>query len=248
MRINVISLERTPARLAEFHNHNGHLRNLTVFKAVDGLALSQEDLARRGVIAPPIHYTKGSLGTMMSHTALWDHAATSGEITTICEDDAIFNLAFEERALELLKILPDDTDIVYWGWNFDAQTAIDLIPGMSPCATGFGKNPLPSEIKPFQNCSIRPIALRLLRAFGTICYTITPSGARRLRERCLPVRGETWDFPEIRVRIANVGIDVGMCNALPHMRAFCSFPPLVMSLNDHHRSLNQRRVWSGPQG
>jgi GR25 family glycosyltransferase involved in LPS biosynthesis len=238
MRINVISLERTPERLAEFGKLNAHLKNVAVFKAVDGTTLSQDDLAARGLIVPPIHYTKGTLGSMMSHTALWQHAVASGEITTVCEDDAIFNLAFERRALELIATLPDDTDIIYWGWNFDAQTAIELIPGMSPCATGFGKNPLPSEIAPFQNCPISPVAFRLLRAFGIICYTITPAGARRLGKLCLPVRGETWEFPEIRLRIANVAVDVGMCNALPRIKAFCSFPPLVMSLNEPHRSLN----------
>src|SRR5580704_12015607 len=167
MRINVISLERTPERLAEFRKLNGHLKHVAVFKAVDGATLSQDELAARGVIVPPIHYTKGTLGSMMSHTAMWEHAATSGEITTVCEDDAIFNLAFEARAIELISALPDDTDIIYWGWNLDANNAIEPIPGMSPCVTGFGKNPLPNEVGPFQNCPIRPVALRLLRAFGT---------------------------------------------------------------------------------
>jgi GR25 family glycosyltransferase involved in LPS biosynthesis len=174
---------------------------------------------------------------MMSHTALWAHAAATGEITTVCEDDAIFNLAFERRALELIAALPDETDIIYWGWNFDAQTAVELIPGMSPWVIAFGRNPHSSEVAPFQNCAITPVALRLLRAFGIMCYTVTPAGARRLRELCLPVRGETWEFPEIRLRIANVAVDVGMCNALPRIKAFCSFPPLVTSLNDPNRSL-----------
>jgi GR25 family glycosyltransferase involved in LPS biosynthesis len=61
MRINVISLERTPERLAEFRKLNGHLKQVAVFKAVDGATLSQDDLAARGVIVPPVHYTKGTL-------------------------------------------------------------------------------------------------------------------------------------------------------------------------------------------
>jgi hypothetical protein len=32
-----------------------------------------------------------------------------------------------------------------------------------------------------------------------------------------------------------------MCNALPRLKAFCSFPPLVMSLNEPNRSLNLPR-------
>src|ERR1700681_4943930 len=241
MRINVISLERTPERLVEFRKLNAHLKDVTVFKAIDGMALSQDDLAARGLIVPPIHYTPGTLGSMMSHTALWEHAAASGEITTICEDDAIFNLDFERRALEMMATLPDDTDIVYWGWNFDAQTSIELIPGMSPCATGFGKNPLPGEVAAFQNCPISPVAYRLVLAFGTGCFTITPHGARRLRQLCLPVKSEVWEFPEIRLRIPDNGLDAGMANALPRIKAFCSFPPLVMSLNDPQQSTIQPR-------
>jgi GR25 family glycosyltransferase involved in LPS biosynthesis len=239
MRITVISLERTPERIAQFHKVNAHLKEVAVFKAVEGADLSHDNLAGRGLIVPPIRYTPGSLGCMMSHATLWERCASTGEILTISEDDAIFNLDFERRALALLTVLPDDTDIVYWGWNFDAQAAIELIPGMTPLAIGFGKNPLPTEIVPFQNCPTLPTPYRLLRAFGTLCYTVTPNGGRRLRELCLPIRDETWDFPEIRLRIPHVGIDVGIANAMPRIRAFCSLPPLVMSLNEAHRSLNR---------
>jgi hypothetical protein len=138
--------------------------------------------------------------------------------------------------MEILHALPDDTDLVYWGWNFDAQAAFEPIPGMSPCATWFGRNPTAQEIPPFQESATAPTAYRLLRAFGTLCYTITPNGARRLRQLCIPLRGETYEFPEIRFRIANAGIDVGICRAMPQIRAFCSFPPLAMSLNEAERS------------
>jgi glycosyl transferase family 25 len=242
MRINVISLERTPDRLAEFRQLNKHLSNITVHKAVDGNKLSQDEMAAKGlIIAPPIHYSPGALGNMMSHIALWDHAATSGEITTVCEDDAILNFDFEARALDVMSALPDATDIVYWGWNFDAPTAIDLIPGMSPCATTLRRNPLPREIETFQSCRMHPVAHRLLRAFGTLCYTITPHGARRLRKLCLPVRNDVWDFPEIDTRVANLALDVAICHAMPSVSSFCSFPPLAMSLNDRRRSNVQLR-------
>ncbi len=128
MRIHVISLARTPERLAAFRKLNGHLNNIVVFEAIDGLVLTREGLAKRGLIAEAAHYSDGALGNMMSHTALWDHAAASGEITTVCEDDAIFNLNFQRRAMNVISILPDDTDIVYWGWNFNAHTAIEALP------------------------------------------------------------------------------------------------------------------------
>jgi glycosyl transferase family 25 len=236
MRINVISLERTPERLADFRTLNWHLQNTTIFKAVDGSNLSNAELETRGLIVLPIHYSSGALGCMMSHTSLWEQAANSGEIMTVCEDDAIFNRNFERDALAILKELPDDTDIVYWGWNFDAKTAIELAPSILPCITTLGRNALPQEIDVFQATDLRPAICRLLRAMGIICYTVTPHGASRLRQLCLPVRDETWEFPECGLRIPNIGIDVGMANAIPTLRAYCSFPPLVMSLNDPAKS------------
>jgi glycosyl transferase family 25 len=239
MRIIVISLERTPARLSEFRERNGHLQNMTVYKAIDGLNLCRDNLAARGLIEPPTHYSDGALGCMMSHRSVWEHAAATGEITTVCEDDAIFHHAFEASAMKLLATLPDDTGIVYWGWNFNAHTAFETAPGVAPSVTTCGRNPLRQEIDAFQRSSVQPSAFRLLRAMGIVCYTITPLGARRLKRLCLPVRNEVWDFPETKLRIANVGIDVAMANALPHINAYCSFPPLVMTLNDLERSTIQ---------
>ncbi|MGO9004903.1 MAG: hypothetical protein ACLQB4_03955 [Beijerinckiaceae bacterium] len=97
------------------------------------------------------------------------------------------------------------------------------------------------EISAFQNCSSNPVPYRLLRAIGIICYTITPNGARRRRQLCLPVRGDIWVFREIRLRMPHQAVDVGMCNALPHVKGFYSFPPLVMSLNEPRQSLNLPR-------
>ena len=55
----------------------------------------------------------------MSNIALWDKAIANNKTVTICEDDAIFNNHFEERAEDLLKGLPKDWDIIFWGFNFN---------------------------------------------------------------------------------------------------------------------------------
>ncbi len=54
MRINIISLERTPERLAEFRQVNAHLKNVEIFKGVDGADVSVDDLASRGIVVPPV--------------------------------------------------------------------------------------------------------------------------------------------------------------------------------------------------
>jgi hypothetical protein len=52
-----------------------------------------------------------------------------------------------------------------------------------------------------------------------VCYTITPNGAQRLPKLCLPVRGDTWEFPEVKLRLSNIGVNGGMCNALSRVNA-----------------------------
>jgi hypothetical protein len=54
MRVNVISLERTPDRLAQFRKLNAHLKDVNVFTAIDGLRLSRDDLAAEGHIEVPV--------------------------------------------------------------------------------------------------------------------------------------------------------------------------------------------------
>jgi GR25 family glycosyltransferase involved in LPS biosynthesis len=239
MRINIISLSRTPERLVSFRRRNNHLLDIEVFEAIDGLKLSRSDLKTRGIIEETVRYTPGALGNLMSHITQWDRAASCNQATTICEDDAIFNSKFENLAPKILSRLPDDTDIVYWGWNLDALLAIEMFPGLPPVAVQFGRNPDPIEIPVIQRACTNPTAFRLIRAFGTVCYTITPKGVRLLRGSCLPVRDEIWYFPEINLRMPNAALDVVMAHAFPSIRAFVCFPPLVVSLNDERQSTVQ---------
>src|SRR5262249_8879264 len=150
----------------------------------------------------------------------WERAASSNQTTTICEDDAIFNAKFKSIASEILSRLPDDTDIIYWGWNLYALLAIEMFPVLPPVTVLFGRNPDPAEMPAIQQAHTNPTAFRLIRAFGSVCYTITPKGARLLRESCLPVRDDVWYFPEINLRMPNAALDVVMAHAFPSIRAF----------------------------
>jgi hypothetical protein len=47
-------------------------------------------------------------------------------------------------------------------------------------------------------------------------------------------------FPGINRYIPNVGIDVAMNAAYPIMKSYVSFPPLVITKNERHRSTIQK--------
>jgi GR25 family glycosyltransferase involved in LPS biosynthesis len=53
-------------------------------------------------------FSVGALGCAMSNIVLWDKAIANNKTVTICEDDAVFNDHFEERAEDLLKGLLKD--------------------------------------------------------------------------------------------------------------------------------------------
>src|SRR4051812_31343929 len=185
MRIHLINLDRTPERLAEFTTLNRHLGDVVRFPAVDGRLVDRAALVQRGIIGPDLAYTDGALGNSLSHFAFWDRAIESGEALTLIEDDGITNRHFENDAEELLGKLPPDWHIVYWGWNFDTIAHFELLPGVSSFAANFDQKQMRQGIEAFQSAVVAPRLLRLYAAFGIVCYTISPLGAKVLKQLCL---------------------------------------------------------------
>jgi GR25 family glycosyltransferase involved in LPS biosynthesis len=162
-------------------------------------------------------------------------------MVTVCEDDVIFHQIFVRSSAELLKSLPRNWDIVLWGWNFDSVLVFDLIPGLAPfVAQPIDQKGLLSRAKLFQHSKLAWRLYRLHRAFGLACYTISPSGARHLRDRCFPLRDQIIDFPELGFKRHNRGIDFLTAVAYPGLAAFVCFPPLVVSPNEKHQSTVQQ--------
>lgn len=233
MRIHLINLDRSPGRLAEFIARNGHLRDVSRFSAVDGAQANRSDLVNRGIIEPTLDYTDGALGNALSHFSLWESAISINETLTLCEDDAIFNRSFEIDAAILLSTLRSDWHIVFWGWNFDAFALFELIPGVSPFLANFDQDQMRQGIDQFQSAPLSPRPFRLLAAFGIMCYTISPLGARILQKFCLPLHNAAVSVPSVNRTFANRDLSIALLDVLPKINAFASFPPLVITKNDH---------------
>jgi glycosyl transferase, family 25 len=232
MRICVINLDRSADRLAEFGRVNAHLHTVERVAAIDGSTIDQQQLINTGTIAADLAYTPGALGCAVSHVMLWKMAAAGDEPITIVEDDAIFNSQFAALAKDMIATLPADWDLVLWGWNFDSILCFDLLPGISPCVARFNQDQLRSATTKFQSRALNPRAYRLLRAFGSVCYSVSPSGASKLMAQSLPIRPMTVAFPTVDPQFPNHGIDIVMNAAYPNLSAFVSFPPLVVTRND----------------
>ena len=86
------------------------------------------------------------------------------------------------------------------------------------------------RVDEFQHYEVAPTIVRMRQSFGTVGYSVSPTGAQKLREFCRPIR--RMKIPGITsTPIGNGGIDV-MMNGVPEIRAFAALPPLVMARDD----------------
>lgn len=231
MPIYVISLDRSVERFSTFLERNAHLADITRARAVDGACLDRDDLLARGVLSPEVGYTNASLGCAVSHACLWQIASAMDMPMTIAEDDALFRHDFGASAHALIATLPRDWDLVQWGWNFNSLLCVDLLPGIASCVLLCDQDGIRQNMARFQQTELPLAAFRLLRAHGIVCYSVSPAGAKKLLELCLPIRDVDVWFPVANLVTRNDGIDMMMSLAYPEMRAFVSLPPLVVTEN-----------------
>ena len=243
MQIRFLNLDRSADRLASFLQTNAHLKDPIRVAAVDGASIARNDLHAAGLLAPDIQtYSNGAIGCALSHATQWDAIARGNEAVTIAEDDAIFHHDFEALALNVIHTLPDDWDIIQWGWNFDSILSFQIVPGVSRCVGIFDQDGLRANIETYQRTPLRPVAHRLERSLGTVCQTVSPGGARKLLQHCLPLRKMEAFYPLLNRMLPNTGIDNMMNELYPRIQAYVSMPPLVVTRNEHQLSTIQQRT------
>ena len=246
MQIRLINLDRSTDRLAEFRQANRHLNDVERFAAIEGARQDVAALTANGTFAPGVaeYYGPGAVGAALSHLALWEKASATNQALTVAEDDAIFNHHFKATADALIATLPADWDFILWGWNFDTYLLYELMPGVSPCLCCFDEEQMRAGASAFQEQKIAPQAFRLTRALGIPCYSISPKGARALKAASLPLAKIKVFFPGLNRHLSNFGIDVMMNHVYPQLKAYVSFPPLVITKNEIKRSTIQTDIYS----
>jgi GR25 family glycosyltransferase involved in LPS biosynthesis len=233
VQIRLINLDRSTDRLAEFQKRNAHLRDVVRFTAIDGQLLDREKLIKEDIITRDCSYDNGSLGCAMSHITLWRMAVDEQRTITIAEDDAIFSYTFEGQAERVLALLPEDWDVILWGWNFDAPLRIDMLPGVSGATVRCNQEHMRQNIEQFQRLQIAPVLVKVLHSWGTMCCTVSPKGAQALLNICLPLRPTLIDIPGYDRRFEAKSLDAMLNAAHTSLKSFLCIPPLVVSENRH---------------
>ena len=120
---------------------------------------------------------------------------------TICEDDAVFNHSFYAYSQLVLREIPPDWHVIKWGWISNSMLWFDMILGVSSCMSWFNQKSLRKGINIFQSAVMQPRAFRHMQSFGNVCYSVSSTGARLLRQNCLPLRNTTVYVPGLRAAV-----------------------------------------------
>jgi glycosyl transferase, family 25 len=232
--VRVINLDRSPERLATFTADNPHIA-IERFSAIEGKRLDRDACIRQGFIRPENRYNASALGLAASHVLLWQACAAGSEPFNIAEDDVIFHPQFPAAA-ERVNALAN-WDVIFWTFNFDWPIQVVLHRSIGPTVMVFEQDIMVRQIDDWRRASFQPMITRLLSCAGTAAYSISPQGARRYLEHCLPIgREEPPDVLKRRKTWENHGLDTEMSRHHGNLAAYVSMPPLALTPNDHTRS------------
>ena len=233
MQYRVINLARTPERLATFVKNNPNFV-FQRFNAVDGALLDRQKLLINKLVTEKTQkrYTSGALGVAMSHRALWQECAVSGQPMTILEDDAYLSPNFNSIVENVIQSFTE-WDFIFWGANLDQRISAVLSPGIAAAEINFNHAQVLANISNItKQAPTTPTLYRCLWAVGLMCYSITPVTARYLLKEIFPLR-DYFDFRD------NFGIDNSVIEELANMRSFISIPPIALTENNRYVSTVQ---------
>lgn len=227
----VISLKRTPERLATFFEFNDPVKlPIEVFDAVDGSQLDSATIAQ--MVAPgTVRHTPAIVGVAMSHRALWERCITSGKPHIIFEDDAVIRADAKAKIGALISGTLT-WDIILLGYNADAPLELNLAPGNDVNVQFSVPYPSAQHLAHFAK-STNPVGLhRLITAFGICGYAVTPIGARALLNTCFPMDNRIIHMSLGRRSLPSYGIDCLMNVVYRKTHSYACLAPLVMTSVD----------------
>jgi glycosyl transferase family 25 len=232
LTIYVINLDRDTDRMRTFMELNCEISGLERFSAVNGNALDRDALVRDGLITLNLTYNNGQLGCAMSHIELWRRAVAEDRVVTAVEDDAILAPDFDTAHAEFTRDLPADWGIVLWGWNFNRSVWAEIPEGVANSVLQFDQDALRENLDVFRRArGVTRAPVRLRHAFGSLAYSVSPTGAKSLLELCLPLQRQFIRFDGFGIGIPNNGIDCMMLSVYPKLKSYICMPPLAVTEN-----------------
>jgi glycosyl transferase family 25 len=124
-KILVINIERNADR-RKYVYENIEALTFDFFEGVDGRRFANqtniEDVDNEGCLQTSGRILKmGEIGCAMSHKKVWQYIVEKGyQRTLILEDDAMFQVEHLQFISAILKDMPKDWEMIYWGYVNEA--------------------------------------------------------------------------------------------------------------------------------
>ena len=230
-----ITLDPGGTRYQTFLEDNNHLQ-VEIFQGIKGEDLQKEEIINQGLATKELALssllTNGAIGCAASHKAIWDKASTGEKGYFVLEDDCYTHprtIDFINYNLELLM----NIDICFFGINTDSILHSVAPTGLASLSLFTPKHPSEGWIRnALSKTSVKEVAIhRLIKAFGTCAYFITPRGAKKLTAEIFPLSLATTNIPLITDKMPAISIDRAGCGAYSQLEAYICQPFLAYTPN-----------------
>ena len=239
----VISLRRSMERRIAFAERNRETDLDYVFvDGVDGVeqwdAISK---SRRVLKAWQGGWSKGAIGSGLSHCLMWRRCLEFNRPICVLEDDVLVVSDWRQFCFEALDKAPAEMDLLLLGWNLDSVLRAEIFPGVTCISLFEPAFPSVPQIRSVLDQQSQRQVVRLEKALGLPGYVVTPRGAQKLLHVLPRFEAEPLLVGRGIPQVPSMTLDAQMNRAYPELQAFVVVSPLVLAENDQHSSLTVSR-------
>ena len=187
------------------------------------------------------HYTKGAIGSALSHLQLWEKCIELNKPIIIMEDDAIVSKNFNKNVDNLMNnLLPEKWDILLLNYNFDSVLSFNNT-NFETCVSMFNQTKVTKEhIRNFIDSDVNATIAKLNYAFGISAYILHPDGAKILKKKCFPLCDIIVNNIPVLNSVSCFTVDCIMNSFYKQILAYVCIIPFVITphISDDYKSLN----------
>jgi len=234
----VISLRRTPERLAWFLNTNASDPAPFEWVAgIDGLEIQGCLPSSRLISGQALRdWSPGAIGSALSHLYCWRKCVSLNKPILVLEDDTILAPNWPTH-VETFSQQQSDWDFLLLGWNYNSVLHSRCAAGIETISLFEPAFPSHEQIRAKVASTRERQFERLICSFGFPGYLISPKGAKTLLAELPPLTSTTLPMTRGIPQTTPLTLD-GMLNHFHStIKSWVVNPPLAIALNDPKTSL-----------
>ncbi|QNJ01739.1 glycosyltransferase family 25 protein [Synechococcus sp. PROS-U-1] len=235
----VISLRRSTERRDAFVRRNADTGLEYAF--VDGVDGVEQwgviSKSRRAALARQSGWSKGAIGSGLSHCLMWRRCLELNRPICVLEEDVLVASDWQQRCSQALDQAPAGTDFLLLGWNFDSVLRAEIFSGVGCISLFEPAFPSLPQIRSVLDQHLPRQVVRLHKALGLPGYVVTPRGAQKLLHGLPSFEAEPLVVGRGIPEVPSMTLDAQMNRLYCDLQAFVVVSPLVLAENNQQTSL-----------